>query len=101
MDPDLLASLDPPEDAEQSLVTFLAKGLSDDDLDDFAIHVMFKDPDNLWLYFCGCCWQGIKRGWRPPKPAEGELTVDKHGLCSNCDEGWRYCECPDASGFYR
>jgi hypothetical protein len=66
MDPDLLASLDPPEDAEQSLVTFLAKGLSDDDLDDFAMHAMIKATGNVWRFFCGCCWRGIKRGWRVP-----------------------------------
>ena len=94
VDADLLAMLDPPDDAPASIALFRDRGLTDQDLDDFGAYALVKATATPFRYFCGCCWRGIKQGWRPPPRKK---TV----RCSECKiyavedgEQWHTAECP-------
>lgn len=51
----------PPKDWDGTIVTFLHRGLSGDDLKHFARIATSKrlDWNETWRYFCGCCWKRI------------------------------------------
>ena len=92
MDPDLLAMLDPPDDALASIALFRERGLTDDDLDDFGAFTLTKAVVTPFRYFCGCCWRGIKQGWRAPREHTEDCGYYYAGDCDGSCQRTRHRE---------
>jgi hypothetical protein len=52
----------PPRDWDNSVITFLTRGLVAADLEHFVLISSAKgfDWNDTWRYFCGCCWRRIR-----------------------------------------
>lgn len=50
-----------PEGAFLSIPTFIAAGLTKEDLQELLVVAMNGPARDRWAYFCGCCWKRIRK----------------------------------------